>query len=106
MCKLQIRSFTRADQRAAKDLIILGLGEHFTDTDPSLNPDIDDIHSQYLQRGHSFIVAQLKSRIVATAGLVNINNSQAKIVRMSVAKECRRQGIARNLLEYVIKLAL
>jgi len=51
-------------------------------------------------------VAQLKSRIVATAGLVNINNSQAKIVRMSVAKECRRQGIARNLLEYVIKLAL
>ncbi|MCJ8298704.1 MAG: GNAT family N-acetyltransferase [Pseudomonadales bacterium] len=98
-----IRSFRDADQRAAKDLIILGLAEHFDYIDPALNPDIDDIETHYLQNGDVFIVAERGDRLVATLGLVYVNNYQAKIVRMSVLKGHRRQGTARSLLEYCIQ---
>ena len=104
--KVLIRSFRDADQRAAKDLIILGLAEHFVCIDSALNPDIDNITTHYLQKGDVFIVAELGDRLVATLGLIYVNHYQAKIVRMSVLKGYRRQGIARSLLEYCINLAL
>ncbi|CAA9269377.1 MAG: hypothetical protein AVDCRST_MAG93-2561, partial [uncultured Chloroflexia bacterium] len=40
---LAIRPFTPADQKAARDLVLDGLGEHFGWIDTSRNPDLDDI---------------------------------------------------------------
>ncbi len=93
-----IRPFAPADQPAARRLILAGLGEHFGSIDETRNPDVDDIQRYYVERGNPFLVAELAGDLVGTAALLREDAATARVVRVSVARAFRRQGIARSLV--------
>ncbi len=95
---LLIRPFVSADQSAARRLILAGLADHFGALDETRNPDIDAIQAHYVEAGHTFLIAELGGEIVGTAALVCESVTTGRIVRVSVARAWRRQGIARQLV--------
>ncbi len=103
--ELCIRPFSAADQPAARRLILLGLGEHFGFIDASLNPDIDDIAAYYLASGQTFLIAEREKTVVGTGALIREDARTGRIVRMSVARDARRQGIARAIMARLQEIA-
>lgn len=99
---LEIRPFQPGDQQTAQQLILAGLTEHWGTLDPTLNPDLDDIAASYAHG--TFLVAVLDGEVVGT-GAILPENENGRIVRMSVAKEKRRQGIANVILNALIQIA-
>lgn len=99
---LNIRPFTRTDQGPAKRLILQGLGEHFGTIDPNLNPDLDNIHANYIVRGDLFLVAEIDHILVGTGGLIQESAGIGRIVRVSVASSHRRQGIGQIITRHLI----
>jgi len=99
--QLSIRPFRPADQCAAKALILKGLEEHWGTLDPTLNPDLDDIATSY--GDGTFFVATQGDRIVGTGALKLHGDGSGEVVRMSVATDCRRQGVGRRILDALIE---
>ncbi len=95
---LHIRPFCATDQAAARRLIVAGLAEHFGYADEHANPDLDDIAASYPARGHVFLVAEAGDELIGTAGLLLGGPEVGRVVRVSVAREHRGQGIARALM--------
>jgi ribosomal protein S18 acetylase RimI-like enzyme len=100
--RVTIRPFAPRDQVAARQLILNGLGEHFGWIDETRNPDLDDIAANYIQRGNAFIVAEIGGAIVGTGGLIAVDAHTARIVRMSVSRAHRRNGIGRALVAHLL----
>ncbi len=101
-----IRTFTAADQRAARALILEGLGERFGSIDETLNPDLNDIAATYLAAGHAFLVAEVAGALAGTAALrFESDGATCQLARVSVRPEMRRQGVARALVEGLLALA-
>ena len=98
-----IRPFQPKDQIAAQNLILAGLEEHWGTLDPGKNPDLDNIARAY-GHGH-FLVAECDGEIVGTGALLLDDGGYGRIVRMSVASEKRRQGIATAILNELCHLA-
>ena len=96
---IQIRLFRKTDQRAARELIESGLGEHFGHIDFDANPDLADIHASYVAPGHAFFVAELEGQLVGTTGM-RIEGAAGQLVRVSVSKPNRRRGVATELLRH------
>jgi len=84
-------------QTEARDLILAGLVQHWDQLDPGMNPDLEDISTAYSQA--VFLVAVQQERVIATGALIPAADGTAQIVRMSVAAELRRQGVASALLQ-------
>ena len=101
MSKLTIQPFKPQDQEDVKKLIQNGLGEHWGHIDETLNPDLNDISQSYKEA--TFLVARLDGVIVGTGALVPRSPEEGEIVRMSVAKDLRRQGIGRQILERLVQ---
>jgi N-acetylglutamate synthase-like GNAT family acetyltransferase len=99
-----VRRFEPKDQAEARTVVLEGLREHFGFLDPSLNPDLEDIQASFITRGDDFYVVENDGRIVGTAGLL-FAEGRARIVRMSVAKNHRKRGIATALLQQCIETA-
>ena len=78
-------------QAEAKDLILAGLAEHWGTLDPSKNPDLNDIGSNY-SKG-LFLVALQDNQLIGTGAIVPTSNGVAEIVRMSVATTMRRNAL-------------
>ncbi|MBM3127129.1 MAG: GNAT family N-acetyltransferase [Chloroflexi bacterium] len=97
-----IRPFAPRDQLAARRLILNGLGEHFGWIDETRNPDLDDIDAHYIRRGNAFVVAESGGEIVGTGGLIAVDARTARIVRMSVSRAQRRNGIGRALVTHLL----
>lgn len=94
-----LRPFMPADQSAARALILAGLGERFGVIDETRNPDVDDIAASYLAHGHTFLVAEAAGEVIGTAGLIfEPDGATCQLVRVSVRRELRRQGVARALV--------
>ncbi|MEZ4531338.1 MAG: GNAT family N-acetyltransferase [Thermomicrobiales bacterium] len=94
-----IRRFRPDDQVAARALILTGLGEHWGFIDETLNPDVDDIAAHYPPESADFFVAEDPlGVIVGTAGLLREDAETGRIVRMSVAKSARGQGLGKRLV--------
>lgn len=99
MCSLQnivILPFQPKHQAEAKDLILAGLAEHWGTLDPSKNPDLNDISSNYAKG--LFLVAVQDNQIIGTGAIIPKSNRVAEIVRMSVAATMRRKGIGKLIL--------
>lgn len=101
--RLSLRPFRPEDQCAVKALILAGLKEHWGTLDPTLNPDLGDIASTYADA--TVVVACQSDRIIGT-GVLKPQGEGARvgeIVRMSVATDCRRRGIGRQILNALIE---
>ena len=94
---ITILPFQPESQVEVKNLILAGLAEHWGTIDPSKNPDLDDICSTYANG--IFLVAWLQNRIIGTGALIPKSNNTAEVVRMSVAADMRRRGIANRILQ-------
>lgn len=106
MSILTIRPFTSDDQGAAKRLVNEGLGERFGFVDESFNPDLDDIAAHYLARRHAFIVAERDGELIGTGGLVVARDGESgQMVRVSVRRDLRGQGVGRALVEHLLGVA-
>jgi GNAT superfamily N-acetyltransferase len=105
--QLTIRPFCPADQAAAKQLVLTGLGEHWGWIDHSLNPDLNDIATSYA--GGIFLVAYLGDTLVATGALTPEVTPEGihalRVERMSVAAALRKQGLGRRLLDALVVYA-
>jgi putative acetyltransferase len=97
---ITLQLFRPADQVEVKALILGGLIEHWGVLDPTKNPDLEDIASTYA--GATFLVARQAGRIIGTGALVPRTESTAKVVRMSVAADCRRRGIGNTILNALV----
>jgi GNAT superfamily N-acetyltransferase len=102
---ITIRTIVKEDQIVSREIILSGLGEHFTEIDPSLNPDLDDIVAYFPERGHQFVVAAMGERIVGTGGLLIENQEDGRIVRLSVVPELRGHGIGQAIVADLIQRA-
>ncbi len=102
---LLIRPFEPRDQAAARQLILIGLGEHFGWIDETRNPDVDDIAANYIERGDTFLIAEMDGALVGTGALITENTDTGRIVRMSVSRIYRRKGIGRALVSHLLDLA-
>lgn len=91
-----LRPFKPEDQVAVKNLVLSGLVEHWGVLDPTRNPDLDDIADSYANA--VFLVAWLEDRIIGTGALLPREGGVAEIVRMSVARDFRRLGVGRRIL--------
>lgn len=100
-----LRPFTVKDQAPAKALILDGLGDHFPDLDETLNSDLDDISGNYLDRGHAFVIAEADGLVVGAGGLMILDPQLGRLVRVSVARERRRQGIGSAIVAHLVMLA-
>ncbi len=95
-----VRCYDPSDQERARALILEGLKEHWGQTDPSLNRDLDDIATTY--KDGLFLVACRGLDLIATGALVRCGDCQAEIVRMSVARSSRRTGVGSLVLRHLV----
>jgi ribosomal protein S18 acetylase RimI-like enzyme len=103
--EILIRPFESHDQERAYSLILDGLADHFDAIDPTLNPDLHDIETSYLQQGALFLIAELGQELVGTGALIAETECTGRIVRVSVTKSNRRMGIGRLITEKLIQSA-
>ena len=104
MMTASIRPFQVADQAAVRALVEEGLGEHFGHIDRDANPDLVDIAATYARPPHAFFVAELDGTLVGTTGLL-VEGHTGRLVRVAVARDRRRSGIATLLLNHVAEFA-
>ncbi|HUF37831.1 MAG TPA: GNAT family N-acetyltransferase [Anaerolineales bacterium] len=97
---ISISRFAPADQPPVRTLILDGLAGHLGELDPSLNPDLDDIAAHYVDS--IFLVARRGGRVVGCGALVPVDGETGEIVRMSVARDARRQGTGRAILDALV----
>ncbi len=100
--KVVIRPFQAQDQAAIKQLILAGLADHWGTLNLTLNPDLNDIATSY--QGETFLVVVQEEEIVGCGALIKEDNGEGRygrIVRMSVKKENRRQGLGQLILQHL-----
>ena len=100
---ITILPFQSSDQASVKTLILDGLVEHWGTLDESKNPDLNDIATSYADA--TFLVAWLDDEIIGTGAFIPRSEKQVEIVRMSVTKKKRRQGIGQQILSELCKTA-
>ena len=102
---MTIRRFSLHDQKETRALILEGLGEHFGFIDETANPDLEDIQEYYVNTGCVFLIAERAQEIIGTGCLVRTGPETGKLVRMSTAKSCRREGVGTALLNALLNEA-
>ena len=71
---------------------------------PSINPDLLDIKTSYLDKGDMFWVALGENnRVIGCIGYETIKPLEARIHRLYIKPELKRQGIGSALLETLVK---
>ena len=94
---ITIAPFRSGDQTAARQLILDGLVEHWGWLDTHKNPDLEDIGASYL--AGFFLVARCDDGVVGTGAFIPVGGAVVQIVRMSVERSMRRQGLGRRILD-------
>lgn len=94
----QIRPFAPGDQHAVRELILAGLADHWGELDPTLNPDLHDIAGWYGPKGGHTIVLEVDGVIAGTATMYEKAPATGELVRMSVSRQHRGQGIGKRLV--------
>ena len=97
MSAIKIKPFHPKNQAVVKAIILDGLVEHWGFLDESKNPDLEDIAAAY--EGGTFLVAWVGGEIVGTGATLPRSETFVEVVRMSVSKKLRRQGIGGRILQ-------
>lgn len=94
-----IRDFSTDDQDRVRALVLEGLRERWGSAfDPTRNSDLDDIHATYVARGADVVVVESHGVVIATGTLMLDQGDRGRIVRMSVARDHRREGFGRAVV--------
>jgi GNAT superfamily N-acetyltransferase len=101
--RIVVSVFAPEHQQEAIALVLDGLRERFGQIDENKNVDLADIASYY-QDG-KFVLAWCGEKLVGTGALKPEHLDIARVCRMSVSKECRRQGIGTMILDYLLDYA-
>ena len=71
---------------------------------PSINPDLLDIKTNYIDKGDMFWIALGENnRVIGCVGYETIKSLEARIHRLYIKPELKRQGIGSALLETLVK---
>ena len=97
MSAIKIKPFQPDNQAVAKALILDGLVEHWGFLDEDKNPDLEDIAGAY--EDGTFLVAWVNGEIAGTGAYLPRSETVVEVVRMSVSKNLRRQGIGVQILQ-------
>ena len=101
-----LRDFRPGDQDALRRLILDGLRERWAEAfDATVNPDLSDFVANYLDRGAEIVVIESHGDIIATGTLIAGDDAAGRILRMSVSVSHRRQGLARHVVEELVRRA-
>jgi GNAT superfamily N-acetyltransferase len=71
--------------------------------DASANPDTDDIWLSYVTRGAEIVVVEMGGNVIATGTLLPEIDGSGRILRMSVDRQHRRQGLARTIVAELVE---
>lgn len=86
-----------------RELILAGLRDRWVEAfDPGVNTDLDDLVTNYVDRGEEIVIIEADCGIVASEILVPDEGTTARIMRISVATGHRRQGPALRIVEELI----
>lgn len=96
---MDIKVITTKEEAVAKEIVLQGLEERFGFLDPTLNPDLNNIITNYLKEGSIFLIGKEENDLVCTGALFKEDNNTGRIQRMSVKSTCRGKGYARKILE-------
>ncbi|MCL0069358.1 GNAT family N-acetyltransferase [Dehalococcoidia bacterium] len=100
---VKILPFQPENQETVRGLILEGLEERWGYLDESKNPDLEDVGVSYGEA--TFLVAWLDGEIVGTGAFIPRSERVVEIVRMSVLRELRRQGIGWRILRELCRRA-
>jgi len=105
--EVTLRPFAPVDQPALRRLVLDGLGDHWGVIDETLNPDLDDVAGWYGPLGGYTVVACAGSdgEIVGGGTLYRDDARTARLVRMTVGKALRGQGLGRRLVAHLVEEA-
>jgi GNAT superfamily N-acetyltransferase len=98
-----LRAFEPPDQPACKELVLTGLVEHWGSLDADLNPDLNDIATSYADG--LFLTAWRDGELAGTGALLPAGEGCFEVVRVSVARRWRRQGLGQLILSGLEKSA-
>lgn len=101
----RIRQFAPADQAAVRALVLAGLQDHWGTLDPTLNPDLNDLAGWYGPLDGHTIVAEIDGEIVGTGTIHRVDEQTSVLVRMSVARTHRGQGLGKALVRALVETA-
>lgn len=99
---IRIERFNSALQDAFRTLVLDGMAERWGVVDESLNTDLDDIETHY---GNDCVLVAIDGATVVGTGILLIRATEREIVRMSVHRDYRRLGVARQLLAELVHQA-
>lgn len=100
---LELVDFEATDQQAVRELVLDGLAEHWGELDPSLNADLDDIATSF-GAGRTVVLRRARG-VIATGSVIPRDSTTAEIVRMSVHRDHRHQGIGRVVVDELLDTA-
>lgn len=111
------RDFEPADQPAVRQLIQDGLRQRWGPSfDPSCNPDLDNLWTNYVAPGGQIVVTESNDDIIATGILcleptppfvAALTDEQIipRLRRISVSQNHQRQGLGRLIVEELVSRA-
>lgn len=104
---MQVMRFEELDdqnQAEVRALILAGLGDHWGYVDERLNPDLNNIVSSY-RDGRTVLLRDSGGELIGTGTVVPRGEGVAEILRMSVARGARRQGVGRRIVGELLATA-
>jgi GNAT superfamily N-acetyltransferase len=103
--EITFRVFVPADAPAMRGLVLDGLGDQWGWIDETLNPDLDDIAGAYHDAGAAILLAERGGELVGCGVLMPEPPDAGRLVRMSVRKDQRGQGLGKRLVQSLIEEA-
>lgn len=97
-----IRPLTSEDTAAVKKLVLDGLSEFGFSYTPSLDYDLTDPQTHYIQTGGMFYVLLIDGTIRGTVGIKH-EGKTAEVKRLYVAKQFQGKGYGAKLLDTAIQ---
>jgi putative acetyltransferase len=103
---LNIREAKNSDSKDIKKLIFSVLHEYGLQSDPfSTDKDLDDIEGFYNINGGFLGVVEENHVIVATVGIIKVDNSTCELRKMYLYPNQRGKGLGKKLLEFSLSKA-
>ena len=94
----------RYDERYRDDMIFMVLSaKDALHKIPSINPDLLDIQSCYIDKGDMFWLALDGNRVIGCVGYETTNPLEARVHRLYVKPELKREGVGSALMQTLEK---